>query len=115
MLRKLSHDPVLLNGGTGAKERTAALSRLTAEPGGQPLLAVATGSYVGGGLRLPRSQHPVPRGTYLKGKLAQYAGRVLRPCEGKTSAEIHDYHDELTPVLASSLTKSAPGYKPWLP
>jgi hypothetical protein len=30
--------------------------------------------------------------------------------DGKTTAEVHDYHDELTGVLASSLAKRAPGY-----
>ena len=30
--------------------------------------------------------------------------------EGKATAEVHDYHDELTGVLASSLAKRAPGY-----
>ncbi len=29
---------------------------------------------------------------------------------GKTTAEAHDYHDELTAVIASSLAKRAPGY-----
>jgi hypothetical protein len=29
---------------------------------------------------------------------------------GKATAEVHDYHDELTGVLASSLAKRAPGY-----
>ena len=42
--------------------------------------------------------------------LVQYAGRILRPPPGKTTAEVHDYHDELTAVLASSLAKRAPGY-----
>jgi hypothetical protein len=36
--------------------------------------------------------------------------RILRPYGGKTTAEVHDYHDELTGVLASSLVKRAPGY-----
>ena len=43
-------------------------------------------------------------------RLVQYAGRILRPCDGKATAEVHDYHDELTGVLASSLAKRAPGY-----
>ena len=45
-----------------------------------------------------------------KGRLVQYAGRIMRSWQGKTTAEVHDYHDELTPVLASSLAKRAPGY-----
>ena len=40
----------------------------------------------------------------------QYVGRVLRPFPGKTTAEVHDYHDTATGVLASSLPKRAPGY-----
>jgi hypothetical protein len=28
----------------------------------------------------------------------------------RQTAEVHDYHDELTSVLASSLAKRAPGY-----
>lgn len=36
---------------------------------------------------------------------------MTRSCsDGKTTAEVHDYHDELTGVLASSLAKRAPGY-----
>ena len=38
------------------------------------------------------------------------AGRILRPYDGKATAEVHDYHDELTGVLAASLAKRAPGY-----
>jgi superfamily II DNA or RNA helicase len=46
----------------------------------------------------------------FKGRLVQYASRILRPHPGKTTAEIHDYHDTATGVLASSLAKRAPGY-----
>ena len=35
---------------------------------------------------------------------------MLRPRPAKTTAEVHDYHDTHTPVLASSLAKRAPGY-----
>src|SRR4051794_10809825 len=44
----------------------------------------------------------------FKGRLVQYAGRILRPHPGKTTAEVHDYHDAATGVLASSLAKRAP-------
>ena len=75
------------------------------------LLAVATGPYAGEGFDCPPLDTlflaaPVAN----KGSLLQYAGRILRPCEGKATAEVHDYHDELTGVLASSLAKRAPGY-----
>jgi superfamily II DNA or RNA helicase len=46
----------------------------------------------------------------FKGRLVQYAGRILRSHPGKTSAEVHYYHDVDTPVLAASHAKRAPGY-----
>jgi len=46
----------------------------------------------------------------FKGRLVQYAGRILRAHPGKSTAEVHDYHDIATGVLASSLAKRAPGY-----
>jgi superfamily II DNA or RNA helicase len=110
-LRALGHDPVILKGGMGAKDRAAALARLTPQPGRASLLAVATGPYAGEGFDCP------PLDTLFlaapvasKGRLLQYAGRILRPYDGKATAEVHDYHDELTGVLASSLAKRAPGY-----
>jgi len=42
--------------------------------------------------------------------LIQYVGRILRTHQGKTTAEVHDYHDINTGALASALTKRAPGY-----
>ena len=110
-LRTLGHDPVILKGGMGVKDRAAALARLVPQPGGPPLLAVATGPYAGEGFDCP------PLDTLFlaapvasKGRLLQYAGRILRPYEGKATAEVHDYHDEQVGVLASSLAKRAPGY-----
>jgi hypothetical protein len=35
---------------------------------------------------------------------------VLRAYPGKQTAEVHDYHDVETPVLAAALAKRAPGY-----
>lgn len=46
----------------------------------------------------------------FKGRLVQYAGRVLRAYPGKETAEVHDYYDAETPVLAAALAKRAPGY-----
>jgi superfamily II DNA or RNA helicase len=101
-LRALGHDPVTLKGGTGARERAAALARLTPQPDGLPLLAVATGPYAGEGFDCP------PLDTLFlaapvasKGRLLQYAGRILRPHDGKATAEVHDYHDESGTTPAS--------------
>jgi superfamily II DNA or RNA helicase len=110
-LRALGHDAVILRGGMGAKDRAAALARLQPRPDGPPLLAVATGPYAGEGFDCPALDTlflaaPISH----KGRLVQYAGRVLRAHDGKITAEIHDYHDEQTPVLAASLAKRAPGY-----
>jgi superfamily II DNA or RNA helicase len=70
-----------------------------------------TASYVGEGFDCPALDTlflaaPIA----FKGRLVQCVGRVLRPYPGKTTAEVHDYHDVGTGVLASSLAKRAPGY-----
>jgi superfamily II DNA or RNA helicase len=105
------HDPVILRGSMGAKARTAAHARLELTGDGPPLLVVATGSYIGEGFDCPALDTlflaaPVA----FKNRLVQYAGRILRPHPGKQTAEVHDYHDALTGVLAASLAKRAPGY-----
>lgn len=109
-LRDKGFGPVVLRGGMGAKARKDALARLT-PIGEAPLLVVATGPYVGEGFDCPILDTlfltaPIA----FKGRLVQYTGRILRPHPGKTTAEVHDYHDTATPVLASSLAKPAPAY-----
>ena len=111
LLREAGHDPVILRGGMGAKTRALALARLQPQPGGPPLLAVATGPYAGEGFDCPALDTlflaaPVAN----KGSLTQYVGRILRSHENKTTAEVHDYLDERTGVLAAMLAKRAPGY-----
>jgi superfamily II DNA or RNA helicase len=110
-LRERGWDPVILRGGMGAKARKAALARLHPQPGGPPLLVVATGPYIGEGFDCPALDTlflAAPVG--YKGSIVQWAGRILRVYPGKTTAEIHDYHDVRTPVLAASLARRAPGY-----
>jgi superfamily II DNA or RNA helicase len=111
LLGEAGHDPVILRGGMGARSRAAALSRLQPQPGGSPLLAVATGPYAGEGFDCPALDTlflaaPIAN----KGSLTQYAGRILRSYENKITAEVHDYLDERTGVLAAMLAKRAPGY-----
>ncbi len=111
LLREAGHDPVILRGGMGAKTRALALARLQPQPAGPPLLAVATGPYVGEGFDCPALDTlflaaPVAN----KGSLTQYVGRILRSHENKTTAEVHDYLDERTGVLAAMMAKRPPGY-----
>ena len=103
-------DPVVLKGGLGARARKVAMERLDPSTN-SPLLAVATGHFVGEGFDCPALDtlflvSPVS----FKGRLVQYVGRVLRAYPGKHTAEVHDYHDIESPVLAASLRKRAPGY-----
>lgn len=109
-LRRRSLDPIVLRGGMSATARRNALARLQPTDG-VPLLVVATGPFVGEGFDCPALDTlflaaPIA----FKGRLVQYAGRILRAHPGKATAEVHDYHDINTGVLASSLAKRAPGY-----
>lgn len=110
-LRQRDHDPVVLRGGMSARTRRDSVARLLEPPHDAPLLVVATGPFVGEGFDCPALDTlflaaPIA----FKGRLVQYAGRILRQYPGKTTAEVHDYHDSDTGVLASSLAKRAPGY-----
>jgi superfamily II DNA or RNA helicase len=96
----------VLRGSMGAKNRTAALERSQPKPGGPPLLVVAPGPYAG-----ERFDCPAPDTLFLaapisyKGRVVQFTGRILRTCDGKNTAEVHDYHDELTGVLSAAVAK----------
>lgn len=103
--------PVVLKGGMGARDRAAAHARLVPDDAGPPLLVVATGHFVGEGFDCPALDTLFLAGPVsFKGRLVQYAGRVLRTYPGKQTAEVHDYHDAEVPVLAAALAKRAPGY-----
>ena len=111
-LRTTGKDVVVLSGQMKARQRreiSEQLANHTAEAG--PLLIVGTSSFIGEGFDCPALDTlflaaPIT----FKNRLVQYVGRITRPHPAKTTATVHDYHDELTPVIASSLRKRAPGY-----
>lgn len=102
----------ILRGGMKARERREVTERLANRtPDSDPLLIVGTSSFIGEGFDCPALDTlflaaPIT----FKNRLVQYIGRVTRPYPSKTTATVHDYHDELTPVIGSSLKKRAPGY-----
>ena len=107
-----SPEPVVLVGGMGVRARAAAMAQLEMAATDGQVLLIATGPFIGEGFDLPVLDTlflaaPIS----FPGRLVQYAGRVLRPWPGKATAEVHDYVDVEVPVLKSSLTKRARGYK----
>ena len=91
-------NPEVLKGGTGKKAHRSVLERLQAED--RPVLLLSTGAYLGEGFDLPRLDtlfltYPIAG----RARVVQYVGRVTRAFPGKTTVEVHDYHDSLHPLL----------------
>ena len=111
-LRTAGKTVTVLSGGMKARERRQIADQLANHtPDSDPLLIVGTSSFIGEGFDCPALDTlflaaPIT----FKNRLVQYIGRVTRPYHSKTTATVHDYHDERTPVIASSLKKRAPGY-----
>ena len=111
-LRAAGKTVIVLSGQMKARQRREITEQLADHiQGTHPLLIVGTSSFIGEGFDCPALDTlfltaPIT----FKNRLIQYVGRITRPHRGKTTAIVHDYHDELTPVLASSLRKRALGY-----
>jgi superfamily II DNA or RNA helicase len=111
-LRNAGKSVVVLSGQMKARRRREVSEQLANHTSDtEPLLIVGTSSFIGEGFDCPALDTlflaaPIT----FKNRLVQYVGRITRPHPTKTTATVHDYHDELTPVLASSLRKRAPGY-----
>jgi superfamily II DNA or RNA helicase len=93
-------------------DRRAAINRLTDAKAGDGVLVIGTTPFVGEGFDAPALDTlflaaPVS----FDGLLVQCAGRVIRATPGKDVAEVHDYHDRATPVLAASQPRRMPGYR----
>ncbi|MHB8452378.1 MAG: hypothetical protein ACYDAQ_18295, partial [Mycobacteriales bacterium] len=89
--------------------RTRSLATDTAE---QPLLVVATGSFLGEGFDCPTLDtlflaFPI----VFKGRVVQYVGRVLRAHPGKPTIEIHEYVDVFVPILTRAHNKRMTAFR----
>ena len=102
---------VTLTGSMSAKERRAAMEKLTQTPLEKSIVLIATGRYVGEGFDEPRLDTlfltmPVA----WKGTVQQYAGRLHRAYQNKKEVQIYDYVDIHVRVLERMYQKRLKGY-----
>jgi superfamily II DNA or RNA helicase len=112
LLASCGYKAVVLQGGMSASDRRAAMDRLTDAKTGDGVLVIGTTPFIGEGFDAPVLDTlflaaPIS----FDGLLIQCAGRVIRAAPGKDVAEVHDYHDQATPILAASLKRRMPGYR----
>jgi superfamily II DNA or RNA helicase len=103
---------IVLKGGMGAREQSAASEELARIPDQEERLILATGKYLGEGFddaRLDTLFLTLP--VSWRGILAQYAGRLHRLHEGKKEAIIFDYADLNVPMLAKMYERRRVGYR----
>jgi len=104
-------DVITLIGGTAAKAKKDALSRISATAADRQLTLIATGKYIGEGFdeaRLDTLFLAMP--ISWKGTLQQYAGRLHRLYESKREVRIYDYVDIHIRMLAKMYDKRIAGY-----
>ncbi|WP_338055994.1 TOTE conflict system archaeo-eukaryotic primase domain-containing protein [Thermanaerosceptrum fracticalcis] len=110
-LKEVLPNVITLTGGMSAKERKAALERLSSIPAESNIAIVATGKFVGEGFDEPRLDTlflamPVA----WKGTVQQYAGRLHRLYQNKSEVQIYDYVDVHVGVLERMYQKRLKGY-----
>ena len=103
--------PLVLQGGMGKTARAKVMAELDGVSKRGGMVLVATGSFLGEGFDYPPLDtvfmaFPIA----FRGRVVQYVGRILRPLDGKSSVEVHDYVDAQSPVLARMHRKRLPGY-----
>jgi superfamily II DNA or RNA helicase len=95
-----------------AADRHAAIDRLAEAKAGDGILVIGTTPFIGEGFDAPVLDTLFLAGPIsFHGLLIQCVGRVIRAAPGKDVAEVHDYHDQATPILAVSLQRRMPGYR----
>ncbi len=103
---------IVLHGGKGEKERHEIQRQLAEIPENEARVILATGAYAGEGFddhRLDTLLLALP--ISFKGKLEQYAGRILRPHSGKDEVQIYDYVDGKIPMLSGMFKKRLKAYR----
>ncbi|WP_433082413.1 DEAD/DEAH box helicase [Dactylosporangium sp. CA-052675] len=106
------YQALVLQGSMSTTDRRAAVAQLADAKAGAGLLVIGTTPFIGEGFDAPALDTLFLAGPIsYDGLLVQCAGRVIRTAPGKDTAEVHDYHDPATPILAASLQRRMPGYR----
>lgn len=104
--------PLLLQGGMSVADRRRIIDLLADVKAGDGVLVIGTTPFMGEGFDAPALDTLFLAGPIaFDGHLVQCVGRVIRTFPGKEVAEVHDYHDAQTPILAASLRRRMPGYR----
>jgi superfamily II DNA or RNA helicase len=112
MLAERGYQALVLQGAMSTTDRRSAIDRIGDAKAGEGLLVIGTTPFIGEGFDAPALDTLFLAGPVsYDGLLIQCAGRVIRTAPGKGVAEVHDYHDPATPVLAASLQRRMPGYR----
>lgn len=112
LLRDRDRTPLVVDGSLGKKARDEILLAIDSASSGTELCVISTGQYLGEGFDCPQLDtlflaFPVS----FKGRIVQYAGRLLRTHEGKSTVTVYDYADPAVPVLERMHTKRVRAYK----
>jgi superfamily II DNA or RNA helicase len=110
-INQFAKNVIVLQGGTGQKQRKQITETLKNIPDDEERVLIATGRYLGEGFddaRLDTLLLVMP--VSWKGTLAQYVGRLHRLHHAKTEVLIYDYVDEI-PMLVRMSEKRVSGYK----
>jgi len=111
-LRDNGGQPLVLQGGMAVKHRREVVEQLADARAGDGVLVIGTTPFIGEGFDAPALDTLFLAGPIsFDGLLIQCVGRVVRTSPGKDVAEVHDYDDVGTPILAGSLQRRLPGYR----
>ena len=111
LLEELLLEPILLYGGIGKQQRSAAMKTLE-NHFSRSTVIVATGRYVGEGFDCSRLDTLfVTMPVSWRGTVAQYVGRLHRLHDGKQLVQVYDYADLNVPMLERMFDKRCAGYE----
>lgn len=103
---------IVLHGGIKSKERKKLLAKTGEIADNEGQLILATGPYIGEGFDAPRLDTLFLTMPFsFKGKMVQYAGRLLRSHKGKTEVRIYDYIDGNVSVLQRMYRRRLKAYR----